>query len=281
MKRINSLKLFLFSALFVVAVFSSCSVERKLARQFTTHADQVSLMVLMPPQVFVINEKSPDSNNSFLFSDALSDTSLLSNTLILKNLSDELVLGSFKKAYISELGSYGFKVFEENEMDTFTTMESEAYLVNVAQVELQEYLTSYEDAIDVGDNVFTQLVSLNGINLGVWFELSQLNADQRKKIPVLFATHDLVDQFNGYFVQRFLTGEIEYRLTVDEITPESVQSFIQYLGRLYAAYTFDYLMNTYIKNHASDQALTNRYFRFDPYRKMLFFTESDKFIELE
>lgn len=154
-------------------------------------------------------------------------------------------------------------------------------VLNVAQIELQEYFTSYEDAVTVDDQVYTKVIYLNGINIGSWFEISPINEVEKAKIPVLFATHDLTDRWNGYFVQRFLTGEIEYRLEIDSLQPDDVRNFAAYLGRLYAAYTFDYMLNREIKSKTPVQDQTDAFYRYDPYQKRLFVTETDKFIELE
>lgn len=268
-------------AVSLTLLLSACSVERQIGRKYIARADSTSFLVLFPAEVFVVNKKNENSDGSFLFSEAQKDTSLFRNSELLPFLNDESIIKPFKESFVQELSNYGFRVYDTTQMDQFMAIQYHSRVLNVAQIELQEYFTSYEDAVTVDDQVYTKVIYLNGINIGSWFEISPINEVEKAKIPVLFATHDLTDRWNGYFVQRFLTGEIEYRLEIDSLQPDDVRNFAAYLGRLYAAYTFDYMLNREIKSKTPVQDQTDAFYRYDPYQKRLFVTETDKFIELE
>lgn len=268
-------------AVSLTLLLSACSVERQIGRKYIARADSTSFLVLFPAEVFVVNKKNENSDGSFLFSEAQKDTSLFRNSELLPFLNDESIIKPFKESFVQELSNYGFRVYDTTQMDQFMAIQYHSRVLNVAQIELQEYFTSYEDAVTVDDQVYTKVIYLNGINIGSWFEISPINEVEKAKIPVLFATHDLTDRWNGYFVQRFLTGEIEYRLEIDSLQPDDVRNFAAYLGRLYAAYTFDYMLNREIKSKTPIQDQTDAFYRYDPYQKRLFVTETDKFIELE
>ena len=271
----------IFIAVTIALLLSACSVERQMGRKYIARADSTSFLVLFPAEVFVVNKKNENFDGSFLFSEAQKDTSLFRNSVLLPFLNDEAILTPFKESFVKELSNYGYRVYDTTQMDQFMAVEHHSRVLNVAQIELQEYLTSYEDAVTVDEQVYTKVIYLNGINIGSWFEISPINEVEKAKIPVLFATHDLTDRWNGYFVQRFLTGEIEYRLEIDSLQPNDVFNFAAYLGRLYAAYTFDYMLNRDIKSKTPLQEQTESYYRYDPYQKRLFVTDQDKFIELE
>jgi hypothetical protein len=278
----------LYQTLLVGIVFATllgstaCSVERKIAKQYINKADSVSIMVLFPSNVFVVNEKATESRGSFLFAEAQQDTSLLNSSLLLPLLNDDSILQPFRTSFLKELKQYRFNVYELSQMEEFMKLSGKAYFLNIAQIELQEYLTVYEDAITVGEQVYTKSIYLNGINIGSWFEVSTVDSKEGENyFPVLFATHDLTDRWNGYFTQKFLTGEIEYRLNIDTLTTADVKTFASYLGRLYGAYTFDYLMNKEITKKVPSQNRTDFYYRYDPYKQMIFITEEDKFVEIE
>ncbi len=271
----------IFIAVTIALLLSACSVERQMGRKYIARADSTSFLVLFPAEVFVVNKKNENFDGSFLFSEAQKDTSLFRNSVLLPFLNDEAILKPFKESFVKELSNYGYRVYDTTQMDQFMAVEHHSRVLNVAQIELQEYLTSYEDAVTVDEQVYTKVIYLNGINIGSWFEISPINEVEKAKIPVLFATHDLTDRWNGYFVQRFLTGEIEYRLEIDSLQPNDVFNFAAYLGRLYAAYTFDYMLNRDIKSKTPLQEQTESYYRYDPYQKRLFVTDQDKFIELE
>lgn len=252
-----------------------------MARQFVNNRSKIAVMVLFPQQVFLVNERNPKAPKSFTFSDATTDTSLLTQSLILKYLNDREIIQKFKDAYLGELRTFGLTVYEESAIYNFLSIQSNSFVMNVAQMEVQEFDTKKEDAITAHDKLYTKDIWLNGANVGAWFELNQVNASNQVKPNVLFATNDLIEEYNGYFVQKIFTGEIDYRLTIDSINKEKFLSFVQYLGRLYAGYTFDYLMNGFIRGNTAPEKQTDRYFRFDPYKRIYFVTENDKFTVLE
>lgn len=258
----------------------ACNPGRKLGRQYAAKTDSLSVMVIFPPNVFVINEKHDQKRESFYFSEALKDTSLLRYSVLLPQLSNESLLEPFSKAYLAELRQYGFKVYDTGKMDEFLLQTGAALMVNLAQMEVQEYETTYEDAITVGSDVFTKTIYLTGFNIGAWFELSPINQPGGGSFPVLFATNDITDRWNGFFTQRFLTGEVQYRLNIDSLNMNDIHKFTAYLGRLYAAYTFDYLMNIDINKKLPEEERGKQYFRYDPYEKRVFTTITDRFTEL-
>lgn len=270
-----------FSLVFLAALLMvSCSTGRKLARQYASNADSLSVLVLFPPSVFVVNKKQDVTQESFYFAETLSDTLLLQNSVLLPLLDDEQLLLPFQTAYLTEISRYGFKVYGAEKMDAFSSLNGPSLQINVAQIEVQEYETEYEDAISVGNDVYTKQIYLTGFNLGAWFELSPINQTNAQHFPVLFATNDITDRWNGYFTQRFLTGEIQYKLTIDSLNVADIQRFAAYLGRLYAAYTFDYLMNVQINQQLPEEERGIHYYRYDPYEKRVFKTLSDRFTEL-
>ncbi|MBW7846764.1 MAG: hypothetical protein H3C41_01615 [Bacteroidales bacterium] len=280
MKTIANLFFRLCLVCLTASLVFSCSAGRKFARQYAASADSLSVMVLFPPNVFVVNKKQDFTQESFYFAEAMNDTSLFHNSVLLPLLSDEQLIAPFRTAYLTELSNYGFRVYDADKMEMFSSLTSPSLQVNVAQIEVQEYETEYEDAISVGSDVYTKQIYLTGFNLGAWFELSPINQTNAQHFPVLFATNDITDRWNGYFTQRFLTGEIQYKLIIDSLKVADVQQFVAYLGRLYAAYTFDYLMNARINQQLPEEERGIHYYRYDPYEKRVFTIETDRFTEL-
>ncbi|MBK9290519.1 MAG: hypothetical protein IPM52_02640 [Bacteroidetes bacterium] len=267
--------------LVLVAALSSCSPERNLARKYATQAKDKPVFVLLPTEVWLVNQKSDYPDGSFTFDQARIDPQLLENTLILPKLSRQGVLRLFGENFINELRKYGLKVFTEDQTEAFMATDTTAYILNLAQIELQEYYSPVEDEVLVGETVYTYDFTINGFNLGLWLELNKFNDTNLQKPRVLFATHDLLDRYDGYFTMKFMTGKVDYKLKVDTLSLERVNNFIAYLGRLYAAYTFDYMMNAHVERKLGPAVVPRRYFRWDPYNKTLKATTTDRFIPLE
>jgi hypothetical protein len=196
-------------------------------------------------------------------------------------MSRESVIGTFSNSYVSELKKYGIKVYTEDQTEAFMKHDSLAYILNLAQIELQEYFSPVEDEVRVSETLYTYDFTVNGLNLGLWLEFNKLNDNNIKKPTVLFATHDLLDRYEGYFSMKFMTGKINYNLKVDTLTIERAMNFISYLGRLYAAYTFDYMMNDYVDRKLGPALVQRKYFRWDPFNRRLKATINDRFIILD
>ncbi len=271
-----------FAMIFMLGIlfFSSCSLEKKLAKKFVNQADKMAAVVLMPDLTFVVNNKTEQTIPAFFFEDAKENSDLLAETIVLSDLSDEIVLGTFSNSYMTELSNYGIKVYAESDMAEFMKHDSNSFMLNIAQVELMEFTTVEEDAISVGEEVYSKDIWLNGLNMAVWLELNAIDMHNAKPV-MLFAENDLFDYYKGYFTQKFFTGAIEYQLTIDTITANDAVDFVHYLGRLYAAYTFDYILNNYLFNNLPESEYKGIYYRYDPYRKMFLHTEEDRFMILD
>lgn len=267
--------------LLITVLAPSCSIERKVAKQFVNDANRNTVMLLFPDQVFLVNSKKADKQPAFFFDDIQYDSTLIDETIVFAELDNDELLKAFKLSMTSELNNYGFKVFPESEMENFLMQDSNLFMVDVVQIELQEFTTLIEDAINVGEIIYTKDIWLNGLNMAVWIELNAANNKTFSQPRLLFAENNLYDRYDGFFTQRFLTGDIDYRLTIDTITANDAMVFIQYLGRLYAAYTFDFLMNHNIERAIPEVQRSGKYFRYDPYRKMFFNTDTDRFILLD
>lgn len=117
-----------FSLVFLAALLMvSCSTGRKLARQYASNADSLSVLVLFPPSVFVVNKKQDVTQESFYFAETLSDTLLLQNSVLLPLLDDEQLLLPFQTAYLTEISRYGFKVYGAEKMDAFSSLNGYHY----------------------------------------------------------------------------------------------------------------------------------------------------------
>lgn len=275
------LTFFCFVASAVLFTAWSCSPERNIARKYALRATEKSVLVLLPKEVWLVNQKSEYPKNSFTYAQALEDSRLLESTILLPQFNKQTILNLFGQSYLSELRKYGLNVFTEDQTEAFLKTDSSAYILNLAQMEIQEYYSPVEDEVLVGETVYTYDFAINGLNVGVWLEINKLNDLNLKKPVVLFATHDLLDRYDGYFTMKFMTGKIDYKLKVDTLTVERAKNFITYLGRLYAAYTFDYMMNDYTNQKLGPATTPRRYFRWDPFNKSLKATLNDRFILLE
>ncbi len=267
--------------LIVLTLFTSCSIERKMAKQFNNNAENISILALKTDYIFKMADKGSETLNNNV-TEREADSIMMANTLVLKHIDDDNeLLDLFFDNFTNELKRYGLNVFLQNEIESFVAIDTNAWIVNLAQMELEEFDYPFQDSEAINGTLYTFDYVINGLIFNTWFELSKVNEVDDIKPEILFASNYIYDEFTGYFVQNFFTGEVSYRITHDTITMSSFLEFTAYMGRLYAAYTYDYLLNNHLSKHVSTDRRSNLWYRYDPYRRMIFTTEEDKFIRLD
>lgn len=275
----------LFLAGILLVLLSSCSTEMKFAREFSRHAEQISMLAIRTDHIFKINEKYIELPAGEQLSDAKIDSLRYLQTLIIQHLeadnADEHVLDHFFDAFTTELARYGIKMFDEDRLETFFEADSNAYIINLAQVELDEFDYQVVENEVFGGRTYKFEYWINALRVNTWFELSRLNPEEDENPQILYASNELYDDFHGYFNQQWLTGEVSYLYSHDTIEMRDFYDFIGLLGRLYAAYTYDYMLNAYLDKNIQAERRSDRWYRYDPYRKSLFISEDDRFIPLE
>jgi len=274
------LYIFLFGTLLSLSL-SSCSPQKELAKQFTEQAPDWGVLVLMPEQIFKLNERyDRDENGMSRLSDFEKNQELISQTLLLNALNDSIVRDVFENAYFSTLRKYEVKVYAESDFEQFYKRDSLGWIVNVAQLELQEFIENYKDEDMFFGMSYSKTVPLNAVNMAVWVEISQLN-QSNQEAEVYFTDQNLFDQLESEFVYDFPTASVNYYYSIDSLKTQDIYDFADFMGRLTASYTYDQILNNKLVNKLPLTQSERQFYRYDPFIKRLFSTEFDRFILLE
>ncbi|MBG0781632.1 MAG: hypothetical protein H0S84_05140 [Bacteroidales bacterium] len=265
----------------LLALVASCSPQRKLAKTYVAQSNNWGILVLFPEQIFKINDRY-DRNESGLsrLPEIAQQDSLINQTLFLKQLNDSLVLSKFKKEYWEALSKYDVVLYSEDDFNRFYDRDSLSWIANIAQLELQEFISDFEDEDVFFGMRYTHTVPLNGVNLAVWLELNSLNEDVKEN-RVYFTDQNIYDYHEGQFYYDFATGNVNYYYDVDTLKVNDLMDFVGFMGRLSAAYTYDQILNNRLQSTEKSETDQVIHFRYDPYAKRLFQTEYDRFIELD
>lgn len=274
------LYIFLFGIVLSLTL-GSCSPQKKLARQFTEQAPEWGVLVMMPEQIFKLNERyDRDEKGMSEFSDFEKNQALLDQTLLLKTLNDSIVRLVFENAYLSTLRKYDVKVYEESDFEDFYGRDSLSWIANIAQLEIQEFIEDYEDEDMFYGMSYMKIVPLNAVNLAAWVEISQLN-QSKQQADVYFTDQNLFDQLESEFVYDFFTSQVNYYYSIDSLKTQDIYDFAGFMGRLTASYTYDQILNNKLENDLPQTTSERLFYRYDPFSKRLFSTEFDRFILLE
>ena len=243
-------------------LFSGCQTELKLAKNFVAMHDNTRVAVYFPEKA----EVNLEHNVKY-------DT----QTQVLQGFSQDMFLDIMYGAYADMLRTYNLDVYVPDDIDN-VQVDSTHWLVMLSRVEVLGRITDYEDYLFSDTDEYSYNHPLNTVNVASWFEIS----DGEWK-PVLYNEQNLIDGFDSKTDYSFWTNKIDYSYSIDTLELKDVYNYAVYLGKLYAGYTYDYMMNNYVgKEMKNLNYYYNVLLRYDPYKKQLRYAEDgDGFIEVE
>ena len=257
------MKRLVFIALLLAVTLSGCQTDLKLAKNFVAERNNIQAAVYFPEQAEVKVEYN---------------TQLGKKTEVLNGFSQDLFLDVMYGAYAEEMGRYGVEVYVPDDINN-VPVDSTHWLVMLSRMEISGRITEYEDYLFSDTDEFSYKHHLNTVNVASWFEIND-----SVWLPVLYCEHNLMDGFDSKTDYSFWSGKLDYNYTIDTLKLDDVYNYAVYLGKLYAGYTYDYMMNDYVGAELKRKNLDywNRYLlRYDPYKKQLRYAEDgDGFIEL-
>lgn len=271
--------LFLLSLTAVFLHLTSCNPERRLANNFVKKREPASILLLSPEFSYKYNYKVPDIDNFDSLPKQAQDSLLFFNSELLQYIDDSLLITNYIKGLSSGLKSLGFNVFTTGTTESFVNRGSDGLIVNVAQLELEEYLDSISDNASFGDEEhYNYNLYITAVNINSWLELTRVN--HQDSAPVLYASNTLTDRFDGGFRYFPFTGEVKYDYTIDSLKVDDIYSSTISIGNLYAGLLFDHLMNDYIQRSLSPGMEPSKYYTWDRFSGTVRKSKGQRFTRL-
>lgn len=262
----------------VALLVSSCSLERKFAREFIESKDSLSVLLFMPDYVFKTNNKVWELENINQLTGYRKDSALFHNSLYLKEIDDAFLVSRFENAFQIALSNYGIEVYTQERLPDFMNVEHKAYKVMVAQMELEEDIYPYRAEEIFFDSVlFFEDFNLNLVNLNTWFEVARMN-DPEADDHLLYASHYAMDGLEGRFISNLFTDEIKFHYNLYPVKTEDIYTLAAMLGEKYAGYFYDYLLNEYIHRNFPAGQRPRSYYTFNPQTRIISPARDNRFI---
>ena len=264
--------------LFVTLMFllSSCLPEKKLAQDFLNERPSFSLLIFPSDFIYKFNHKGEEIDGFDTLTESQQDSALFASSLFMRRIDDSIFLERYTNNFIDECRKLGFKVYLSPELDSSLQQQPQSYLLNIAQLQLDEYTYMYEDRQPMEDSVFFKKLPLDAVDYSIWFELSKLNTSNPVK-TVLYASHTATDDINGTFYLDPWSLEVQYRYYIDTLTLQNLYDMASILGTKHADYLFDFFMNQYISFHLPPDFQTPYWFHYNRQRNTLSITEEEMF----
>ena len=273
----NFINRFLICSGITLLVFlSSCSIERKLAQGFIDNPPPINIQLFSPGGLNKYSHKGELIPGFDSLSGIQQDSALYYSSRFIQYIDDSIYLEKYVNAFIDELRSLGFKVFVEESIDTFLKSLPQSYLLNMVQVQLDEYRFPLEDSAEFGDSTFFKRFEINAVDASSWFEISKMNTVKPVK-TVLHSKFTGTDSFEGRFFLNGFSSEVMYKYKIDSLNVKDIYDLSIYAGRKHANYLFDYFMNQYVAFHLPQGEEMQGYLHYDHAGKFLGITDEERF----
>jgi len=250
--------------------FYGCNPEKKLAKKFVYQPGKKSALVFSPEYIYKVNQKTwlldslPDN-----LTEEQKDSLLWERSVYIKNIDDSIFLKKFTRGFFYQLAKYGFDVYGQDAIELFMKNDSNSYLINIPQVELNETTYPYKDKTVINGYTYFHQHYLNAVDLSTWFEVSKVNDTMINK-EVMFASDIMADDLSGSFDYNEETDQLKYYYKIDTLTVNQIYDLAIILGKRYAGYTYDYLLNKYILTQKQPGDTLQYYWHYDVDRNKLY-----------
>lgn len=272
--------LFILFAFLSLAGLTSCFPEQQIANRFIRTPGLITLKVAPPTYVLKFSHKGETIRDFATLDTAAQDSALWATSRYIRSVSDSIVLETYMNAFISGLRDLGFKVYLEGLADSFPADGPQSYLVDIPQIQLDEYLYTLEDEGEFMDTLYQKRIVLNAIDFSTWVELGKASGTLRRK-TVLYSSMTGYDGFDGRFYNDPFTGMVRYKYSIDTLTVDDVHDLAGYAGRQHAGYLYDFFLNQYIIRHLPEGMEPFDYYRYNPKRKSIYPAEDERFEVLQ
>ena len=272
--------LLLLAMLLPAAVIPCRAQEKKLAKAFVSENVKRSILLFQPSFIYKTSLKTDILDTLDITDETLFDSVLMAHSITLQYIDDSVFIANYMTGLKKELKQFGFAIYDEEHIADFMKIDSNGYVVNVAQIELEEDYFPYRDATVYDNMEYYHEHRLNAVTINSWFEISEVNTEKIDR-QVYFTSDQITDDVHGEFTYDVFTDQLKYFYTIDSLRVSDVYTFAYQAGRTYAGYTFDLLMNKYIRKHFPDGKEPRHYLRYDPVHRKIFKAEEDRFIPLE
>ena len=119
-------------------------------------------------------------------------------------------------------------------------------------------------------------VPVDLVNVAAWFNLANDTT-----YTMTFTEQNYFNDTDVSFDVDYQQNKIVAKTYCDTINIDGFYRFATLLGKLYAGYCYDFMMNKYIDNHQVEPIDPVNRYRYNPYEKYFYRTDRDYLIEIK
>ncbi len=273
-------KYLLYANMLFVLVFSSCTVEKQLSRDFQKYSDSVSVLIVGGS---MINKTSAVIANLYPQFDELSpdlqDTVWKHQTKFLDAIPDSVLLDHYYLSILLKLKKTNIKIYNDSQTAEFLIQPGTKWIFRVGQIQLEEDKQKVDFSAEIkNQEELYKNMEIEVLSLNVWFEMFKSENDTAP-LKILFAQKTISDEVDGRFFSTDNTDNYEFRFKRTDLTKEDLVKLAETTGELNAQQIVDFLFTQYIKRFYPE---SERFYGFDIDQKMFYTpTEKNHFLEVK
>ncbi len=256
-------------------LLAACSEQHGIARRFVKNNRNTVVALYMPEKLVKMNLRN-DSIPEYLADSSLQMqiAYLESQIKVIDKINDDKFLDIIYLTMQSTLKDYGLTV--EYWEDEAMQPDSTHWVIEIPRIEVLEACNIEQFCGWVDYNKYCKDVPVDMVNVAVWFNLAN-DTD----FTMTFTEQNYFNDTEVDFNIDYQSNKIVAKTSCDTINIDGFYKFASILGKLYAGYCYDFLLNKYIDSQQNGNIDTINRFRYDPYERYFYQTSRDYLIEIK
>ena len=258
-----------------VLLLLACSEQQGVARRFVKN-NRNTVVALYVPQKLVKRNMRNDSIPEHLADSSLQIQieHLEKQVKVIDKIDDDKFLDIIYLNMTKTLKDYGLTV--EYWEDSISQPDSTHWVIEIPRIEITEANEKQRFCDWVYGNRYCLDVPVDLVNVAVWFNLANDTTS-----TMTFTEQNYLNDTDVVFDIDYERNKVISKTYCDTINIDGFYKFATILGRLYAGYCYDFMMNKYIDNHEVGTIDTINRYRYDPYERYFYKTDRDYLIEIK
>lgn len=265
----------IITAIAVVLLLVACSEQHSIARRFVKNNRKTVVALYFPERLAKRNVRN-DSIPADLADESLQTqiAYLEKQVKVIDKIDDNKFMDIIYLTVKDALADYGLKV--EYWEDSISQPDSTHWVIEIPRIEVTESNETQRFCDWVFERRYCLDVPVDMVNVAVWFVFANDTTTS-----MAFTEQNYFNDTDVMFDIDYQTNKVYAKTYCDTISIDGFYKFASVLGRLYAGYCYDFMMNKYIDNHEVGTIDTINRYRYDPYERYFYRTDRDYLIEMK
>ena len=258
-----------------ILLLLSCSEQQSVARRFVKNNRKTVVALYLPERLIKKNLRNDSIPPELADSSLQTQIAYLEKQVkVIDKINDDKYLDIIYLSMKDALSDYGLDI-EYWETET-SQPDSTHWVIEIPQIEVTEVCDPQEFCDWVGDYRYCLDVPVDLVNVAVWFNLANDTT-----LVTTFTEQNYFNDTDVSFDIDYQNSKVVSKTYCDTINIDGFYRFASILGCLYAGYCYDYLLNKYIDSHENGPIDPVNRYRYDPYERYFYKTNSDYLIEIK